>query len=396
MVDALKGLLKIIWMIVQLLWMIAKGLMLLGNLSCAAIRESAYNITCSFVAWVTGLLLMSPFEYTGGESAISSATDNSAVKGGIGAAFNALGFNGLPLLCIEAGLALTMIWFFYGFAESTVQLDKTNLQLIFSRILRWIIAVGLVTVSYLLFAYLFSAFRSLFSLSGASISTSSSFDSIKGWFQGQLYAIKPPSYDGDDQVLIDSSSVMTSDMSVDPTLDGSTTGVAATMSLRNGGIGCVILIFGLIKLVKKAIKFVVEQIPAFAKVVVFFLCAPFGLAMYAAPETQQKANQYLRQFAGAVMTNLFKVIAIALATLLACKITYPVDGGAVSVLNTMPVVADMIGSAFTSAMFTDTTDLANDLAFLVTSGGLLGYQLYFDLVGKASEVAERFSHEIMT
>ncbi|MDY6340161.1 MAG: hypothetical protein SPL61_11090 [Saccharofermentans sp.] len=405
--DFVAGFLKICWMILQLLFTLAKGLMGLGALSNFAIRQAAHNIVVSIVAWVTSLLLLSPFSdvWLGGAGSIeqSSVTKDSALSG-LQTAFGSVGMKNLPVIAIEAGLALTMIAFFYGFAESSVQLEKTNMQLILSRILRWIIAVGLVTICYRLFAYLFMAFRSFYSIGGY-LSEGSSYDTIKTWYEsgsgGGLNYIIPPSYDDlDTSALIDSSSIMSSEMSEIPTLTGGA-GASKLLSIRNGGVGCLIMFFGMVKLCKKAIKFVVEQVPAFIKVVVFFVFAPLGLAMYASPETQQKANSYLRQFGGVVLINLFKVIAISMATVLVCHLSFPVDGGSVCVLNTMPVVSKLVVEAFSMSSSplgggtTDLADIATDVAFLITSGGLLGYHLYFDLVGKASEISERFAHEVM-
>ena len=57
----------------------------------------------------------------------------------------------------------------------------------------------------------------------------------------------------------------------------------------------------------------------------------------------------------------------------------------------------MIQDAFAASgdLSTDYTSLARDTAFLITGGGLLGYQLYFDLISKASEISERFAHEVV-
>lgn len=402
--DFVLGFLKVCWMILQLLFTIAKALMGLGSLSIAAVRDAAHNLTVSIVAWVTSLLLLSPFSDTwlGGSGSLEQdSVSRMSALSGLQTAFGKAGMGNLPVLCIEAGLALTMIAFFYGFAESSVQLEKTNMQLILSRILRWIVAVGLVTICYRLFAYLFMAFRSFYSL-GGTFSSGSSYDSIKTWFDsstgGGLSYIKPPTKDGlDTSAMIDVQSIITTEMSEVPDLTGGGIDASKVLSIRNGGVGCLIMFFGLVKLCKKAIKFVIEQVPAFIKVAVFFVFAPLGLAMYASPETQQKANSYLRQFGGVVLINLFKVIAISMATALVCRLTFPVDGSSVSILNTMPVVSSLISKAFEDhgVFGADYADLSTEVAFLVTSGGLLGYQLYFDLVGKASEISERFAHEVM-
>lgn len=413
--DYLKGLLQVLWMIVQLLFTVVKALIGLGALSSDSVREAAHNITTSVVAWVTSVLLLSPFDWIGGQKDI--ATEN--VAGGLTEAFTRLGMSGLPRICIDAGLALTMIAFFYGFAESSVQLDKNNFQQIFSRVLRWLIAVGLVTISYRLFGYLFMAFRSFYSLTGGTLTEGKKvFDSIdnysdiKKWFDGSLSSIKPPALMGDTNPMIDAQTILNTDMSEVPGLSsGGTTG-DAILSIRNGGVGVLILFFGLVKLCKKAIKFVVEQVPAFIKVVVFFAFAPLGLAMYASPETQQKANSYMRQFGGVVLINLFKVIAISAATVLVCGIKFPVDTShSYSILNTMPVVSGMVAQAFNNSFGSSepmfgwfggvtisypTAALATDVAFLITGGGLLGYQLYFDLISKASEISERFAQEVVS
>lgn len=406
--DFVLGFLQVCWMILQLLFTIVKALMGLGSLSIAAVRDAAHNLTLSVIAWVTSLLLLSPFSDTwlGGSGSLEqdSVSSMSALSG-LQSAFGRGGMGSLPVIAIEAGMALTMIVFFYGFAESSVQLEKTNMQLILSRILRWIVAVGLVAVSYRLLAYLFMAFRSFYSL-GGDISAGSSYDSIKSWFdnpdKGNLIAIKPPSKDGvDTSSMIDVQSIITTEMSEVPDVaSGGMTDVGKVLSVRNGGVGTLIMFFGLVKLCKKAIKFVVEQVPAFIKVAVFFVFAPLGLAMYAAPETQQKANSYLRQFGGVVLVNLFKVIAITMSTALICRLAFPVGGTSYSILNTMPIVSSIFSAAFQphDALYlgADAADLATEVAFLVTSGGLLGYQLYFDLVGKASEISERFAHEVMS
>lgn len=122
--------------------------------------------------------------------------------------------------------------------------------------------------------------------------------------------------------MIDVQSIITTEMSEVPDLTGGGIDASKVLSIRNGGVGCLIMFFGLVKLCKKAIKFVIEQVPAFIKVAVFFVFAPLGLAMYASPETQQKANSYLRQFGGVVLINLFKVIAISMATALICRLTF--------------------------------------------------------------------------
>lgn len=179
--DFVLGFLKVCWMILQLLFTIAKALMGLGSLSIASVRDAAHNLTVSIVAWVTSLLLLSPFSDTwlGGSGSLEQdSVSRMSALSGLQTAFGKAGMGNLPVLCIEAGLALTMIAFFYGFAESSVQLEKTNMQLILSRILRWIVAFGLVTICYRLFAYLFMAFRSFYSL-GGTFSSGSSYDSIK-------------------------------------------------------------------------------------------------------------------------------------------------------------------------------------------------------------------------
>jgi len=399
--DAIIGLLKILWMILQLLWSIGIGIMGLGSLSIESVREAAQNITTSTVAWVTGILLLSPFDWIDGQKSI--AAENAA--GGLTDAFTKLGMSGLPRICIDAGLALTMIAFFYGFAESSVQLDKNNFQQIFSRVLRWLIAVGLVTISYRLFGYLFMAFRSFYSLTGGTLKEGASYTAIKGWYYESLKFIRPPAYDDLDKVsMLDSQSLMTTEMSEVPNLtSGGGSSYLSFASIRQGGIGTLIMFFGLVKLCKKAIKFVVEQVPAFIKVVVFFVFAPLGLAMYASPETQQKANSYMRQFGGVVLINLFKVIAISMATVLVCHISFPVNGNNYSILNTMPVVSSMVSQAFDSLwingsnlLIGEKANAATDVAFLITGGGLLGYQLYFDLISKASEISERFAQEVVS
>jgi hypothetical protein len=150
--DALMGLLKAVWGIIALLVSLAKALFLLGGISAQTTYNAAEALLYKVLGWSTNLLMFNPVDLIGsfGEgSASSGGTAESAVNvwfsshllGGSGA-------NGIGTILIEAGLGLTLIAFFYGFSESTVQLEKTNIQLIFSRILRWIIAVGLVTVSY--------------------------------------------------------------------------------------------------------------------------------------------------------------------------------------------------------------------------------------------------------
>lgn len=406
MFDWIMGFIKTIWMIVQLIFSFVKAMMALGNLTMANVYDAGHAVTSTFAAWATSILLMSPFNSTllgggGSDGVFGAAADNAGVQGGLSSALSHLGLGGLPDVCIAAGASLAMICFFYGFAESTVQLDKTNIQLIFSRILRWIIATLFVSLSYLLFAWLFGAFRSIYSITGdfsvSSGTGEASFSSIKNWFDSQLINIRPSAKD-ETLPLLDVASIIDAPMSEDPVGVDVASGADFT-SIRNGGLGTIIVLFGFVKLFKKAVKFVVEQIPAFARLVVFFICAPFGLAMYASPETQQKANSYLRQFAGAVLTNLFKVLAISLATYLACHIAFPVGTGSVAALNTQAVASQVMRTAFESgsSLSASTADLyASELGFIVTSGGFLGYQLYFDLISKASEVAERFSHEIMT
>jgi len=408
--DFIRGLMDIIWMILQLIWAIVAALIGLGQLTPGDIIESAHTITAGITGWISGILLMSPFSSEIlNAPGVENASSEDGAYWGIITAFTRTGAGSIPILCIEAGLALTMIVFFYGFAESTVQLEKTNIQLIFSRILRWVIAVGLVSTSYLLFSYLFRAFRSLYSLS-SSVDSSVFYDgslSIIDWFKNQLIKIRPstswykdttePIWHIEDFVSMDPS------QSVDV---GAVAAGASPFRLQNGPIGFLILLFGLIKVFKKAIKFVVEQFTAFARLLVYFVCAPLGLAMYAAPETQQKANSFMRQFAGATLTNLFKVFAIALATVLVTTITINVGsltgsatdggGGTYYILDVMGIANDLLKGAVYAGS-TSNMDAASlqDLAFLVTSGGLLTYHLYFDLIGKASEVAERFAQEVM-
>lgn len=402
--NFIKGLFDILWLILQLLWMVIQLIFGFGALSEVQILNAAHEITSKTVAWVSDLLLLSPFNpymLDGGASLEQENATSSSVMTGLTVAFKTVGMENLPTLCIEAGLALTMIAFFYGFAESSVQLEKTNLQLIFSRILRWIISVGIVTVSYLAFSYLFQAFRSLYSLGtfskgGASV-----------WYNEVLDAMKPAKQGWNSTTrLVDVESLF------DATPDSSPFEYITNdnffdnfSGMENSPLGVIVLFFGLVKLIKKAIKFVVEQIPAFAKVVFFFVCAPLGMAMFAAPETQQKANQYLKQFAGATLTNLFKVAAIAFSTYLAMHITFPVDVGSikgnVSILNVMPVVAQLLNLGFKTQAWGELDEpirilIVRTLAFLMTSGGFLGYQLYFDLISKASDMGERLAHEIMT
>lgn len=410
--DFIRGLMDIIWMILQLIWAIVAALIGLGQLTPGDIIESAHTISAGITGWISGILLMSPFSSEIlNAPGVENASSEDGAYWGIITAFTRTGAGSIPVLCIEAGLALTMIVFFYGFAESTVQLEKTNIQLIFSRILRWVIAVGLVSTSYLLFSYLFRAFRSLYSLAGSVDPYSSSsvfYDGslgIIGWFKDQLIKIRPSTswYKDTTEPIWHFEDFI----SMDPSQSVDVSSVAAGASpfrLQNGPIGFLILLFGLIKVFKKAIKFVVEQFTAFARLLVYFVCAPLGLAMYAAPETQQKANSFMRQFAGATLTNLFKVFAIALATVLVTTITINVgwltgDGsaGTYCILDVMGIANDLLkGAVYVGS--TSTLDAASlqDLAFLVTSGGLLTYHLYFDLIGKASEVAERFAQEVMS
>lgn len=400
--NFIKGLVEVVWMILQLLWFLIMMIFGLAELSEVAIIDAAHDISAATVGWVSDLLLLSPFSDSmlgGGGSLEQASVSKMSAMTGLTAAFRSAGMANLPALCIDAGLALTLIAFFYGFAESTVQIEKTNIQLIISRILRWIIACGLVSVSYLLFSYLFQAFRSLYAVGDISSDATS-------WYSSQLSMMKPASGDWISSTkFTDAESFFSMDHDIDVVLETASVG-SMIGELDKSPIGMLILFFGLIKLIKKAIKFVIEQIPAFGKVVVYFLFAPLSLAMYASPETQQKANSYLRQFAGATLTNLFKVAAMAIATVIAMNVKFHVGSSTatytVSVLNVMPVVSTLIANAFehSSGWWSGSTlppaDLAKTIGFIVTSGGLLGYQLYFDMVGKASEVAERFAHEIMS
>lgn len=412
--DFLKGLMDILWMLVQLIWGLFVSLEVLGNLTPGNIIEAAHTITAGITGWISGILLMSPFssDLLNAPGVESATSQNSAFYGLI-TAFTRTGTASIPVLCIEGGLALTMIVFFYGFAESTVQLEKTNIQLIFSRILRWIIAVGLVSTSYLLFSYLFQAFRSLYGLaSGYSSSwgTATFYEGslgIVGWYKDQLVKIRPSTswYSDTTAPVWDLNNYFSMDPSQSADFDAFSVGASShVFRLQNGPIGFLIMLFGIVKLFKKAIKFAVEQFTAFARLLVYFVCAPFGLAMYAAPETQQKANSYMRQFAGATLTNLFKVFAIALATVLVTTVTVNVawltgnsSHGAYYILDVMPIAHDLLSGAIGTTGLTGVELDAGvkDLAFIVTSGGFLGYHLYFDLIGKASEVAERFAQEVM-
>lgn len=392
--SPLQGIIDIIWMLLQLVWLFFQVLFGLGALSSADIYNAAHKVTVSIVALVSDFLLMSPFDGSilSGAGGIQAGSEETA-KMGLEYAFDKLGMNGLPGLCLEAGLALTMICFFYGFAESSVNLEKTNIQLIISRIIRWIVAVGLVTSSYLLLSYLFLAFRSLYEVGRITEGRTA----VEDFFGDLISQIKPTT--SSNAPMIDTEALMSE--GTDKSVFDTYTITDSWGNLDHSPIGAILLFFGLVKLMKEAIKFVIEQVPAFAKVMFYFVCAPFGLAMYASPETQQKANSYLRMFGAATLTNLFKVGTIALATFIVTKVTFPVGDNNVCILNLIPIFTEMLGTAFniTGEYIADgvfmKADIAKNLAFLMTSGGLLGYTLYFKMITKASEMSERLAHEIL-
>ena len=383
--EALMGLLKAVWGIIALLVSLFKALFLLGGISAQTTYNAAETLLYKVLGWSSNLLMFNPVELIGsfGEgSASSGGTAESAVNvwfsshllGGSGA-------NGIGTILIEAGLGLTLIAFFYGFSESTVQLEKTNIQLIFSRILRWIIAVGLVTVSYQLVGWLFLGFRSFYDHLGHLSAGSSNAESF---FQNNYSGVFSTGYG-----LTTSTDIFDWDAAFSQTdFTGGIEDFAAVTSLRSSLVGAIVMLLGLMKLFKKLIKFVVGLIPNLVRVVALFVCAPLGIAMYAAPETQQKANSYIRTFAAAVFSNLLKVMAMGLVTIMAVQFTVGIGGDSYRLLDTYGIASAVLKSVYDS-------DIMIDFAFLMTSGGLLGMHLVVDLLTKTCEISDRFAQEVL-
>lgn len=383
--DSLMGLLKAVWGIIALLVSLAKALFLLGGISAQTTYDAAEALLYKVLGWSSNLLMFNPIELIGsfGEgSASSGGTAESAVNvwfsshllGGSGA-------DGIGTILIEAGLGLTLIAFFYGFSESTVQLEKTNIQLIFSRILRWIIAVGLVTVSYQLVGWLFLGFRSFYDhLGQLSVGSTDAESFFRNSYSGVFST---------GSGLASGTGVFDWDAAFSQTdFTGSIEDFAPVTSLRSSLVGAIIMLLGLVKLFKKLLKFIVGLIPNLVRVVALFVCAPLGISMYAAPETQQKANSYIRTFAAAVFSNLLKVMAMGLVTIMAVQFTVGIDGTAYRLLD-----AYGIASAVLQSVYSD--DIMVDFAFLMTSGGLLGMHLVVDLLTKTCEISDRFAQEVL-
>lgn len=383
--DAILGLLKAAWGVLALLVSLFKALFLLGGISAQTTYDAAEVLLYKVLGWSTNLLMFNPIDLIGsfGESSASSGgTAESTVNawffshllGGSNA-------NGLGTILIEAGLGLTLIAFFYGFSESTVQLEKTNIQLIFSRILRWIIAVGLVTVSYQLIGWLFLGFRSFYEHLGQLSAGSTNAESF---FQNSYSGVFSTGYG-----LTSGTDIFDWDAAFSQTdFTGGIEDFAAVNSLRSSLVGAIVMLLGLMKLFKKLLKFIVGLIPNLVRVVALFVCAPLGIAMYAAPETQQKANSYIRTFAAAVFSNLLKVMAMGLVTIMAIQFTVSIDGTAYHLLDTYGIASVVLQGVYNA-------DVMTDFAFLMTSGGLLGMHLVVDLLSKTCEISDRFAQEVL-
>ena len=383
--DALMGLLKAVWGIMALLVSIAKALFLLGGISAQTTYEAAEALLYKVLGWSSNLLMFNPIELIGsfGESSASSggAAESAVNVWFSGHLLGGSGADGIGTILIEAGLGLTLIVFFYGFSESTVQLEKTNIQLIFSRILRWIIAVGLVTVSYQLVGWLFLGFRSFYDhLGQLSVGSTDAESFFRNSYSGVFST-------GDG--LASGTGVFDWDAAFSQTdFTGGIEDFASVTSLRSSLVGAIIMLLGLVKLFKKLIKFIIGLIPNLVRVVALFVCAPLGIAMYAAPETQQKANSYIRTFAAAVFSNLLKVMAMGLVTIMAVQFTVGIDGTAYRLLDTYGIASAVLQSVFSN-------DIMVDFAFLMTSGGLLGMHLVVDLLTKTCEISDRFAQEVL-
>lgn len=388
--DVINGIIQAIWGILSLIITLLKALGALFTISLGDMYNAGRTLLFKFLGFSVDLLLMNPFNvgsgtYMGPGFGEGSVTSGGTAESSINMLFSSgsgMGLGaGIGTLIIEAGLALTLIAFFYGFSESSVQLEKTNIQLIFSRILRWIIAVGLVTVSYQMIGYLFLAFRSLYG----------SFTGIAGgnaetWFTNKLSTVWPEAGNLSGSFLEGGLSADQYDSMFGVNdFSGSMWDIDATTSLRYSFIGPVIMLLGILKLFKKLVKYVISFVPNLFRVLVLFICAPFALAMYASPETQQKANSYIRLFAASVLTNLLKVISITMACVIAINLT--MDG--TCILNTYPLAVQLTDSAFGAGA------LSTDIAFIMTSGGLLGMNLLVDLLTKTSEVSDRFAQEVL-
>ncbi len=236
--------------------------------------------------------------------------------------------------------------------------------------------------------FLFLAFRSLYtSLGSFSGVLSGAGGSAKTWFDARLGSVFTHSWGitetGD---LFDwDAAFATSDFT------GGMDSVEAVTSLRASLIGVVIMLLGVLKLFKKLVKYVVGLIPNLLKVIILFVCAPLGLSMYASPETQQKANSYIRTFAAAALTNLLKVMSIGFVTILITSIMVNINDTGYCLLDTYGIATAVLQS---DSVFGN-QDIAIDIAFIMTSGGLLGMNLYVDLLSKTCDVADRFAQEVL-
>ena len=383
--DSLMGLLKAVWGIIALLVSLAKALFLLGGISAQTTYDAAEALLYKVLGWSSNLLMFNPIELIGsfGEgSASSGGTAESAVNVWFsGHLLGGTGADGIGTILIEAGLGLTLIAFFYGFSESTVQLEKTNIQLIFSRILRWIIAVGLVTVSYQLVGWLFLGFRSFYDhLGQLSVGSTDAESFFRNSYSG-VFSTGYGSASGTEIFDWDAAFSQTD-------FTGGIEDFASVTSLRSSLVGAIIMLLGLVKLFKKLLKFIVGLLPNLVHVVALFVCAPLGISMYAAPETQQKANSYIRTFAAAVFSNLLKVMAMGLVTIMAVQFTVGIDGTAYHLLDAYGIASAVLQSVYSN-------DIMVDFAFLMTSGGLLGMHLVVDLLTKTCEISDRFAQEVL-
>ena len=154
--DVINGIVQAIWGILSLIITLLKALGALFTISLGDMYNAGRTLLFKFLGFSVDLLLMNPFNvgsgtYMGPGFGEGSVTSGGTAESSINMLFSSgsgMGLGaGIGTLIIEAGLALTLIAFFYGFSESSVQLEKTNIQLIFSRILRFI--------SFFLFQFIF-------------------------------------------------------------------------------------------------------------------------------------------------------------------------------------------------------------------------------------------------
>jgi len=189
-ITDIGGLLSAVWALIKLLIFLLKCLGILMKTGAASLYGAAVDLT----AWTLGngvnLLLSDPFSLVMDDSmlTVSDAADERFANFTMSRLAADVGLNLWVTAFKTAGCALTLVVFFYGFAESSIQLDKNHAQLsiIFSRIARWILAYGLVLVSYRMMGYLFLMFRSLYTSVTASSGVGGTVSVASDWFKTQL------------------------------------------------------------------------------------------------------------------------------------------------------------------------------------------------------------------